>query len=129
VVDDFAGEWEIGVDYDAAAGRGSDVDINIRLSRVDGMLFSSTEAAQALAEFRTRVQNGDRNPIPPGYRMAAINWRRPRGGTGGWRPRGGSGTQGDLAMFNAVLYATAGDDSAWREPQPHGIVRLGSVKP
>jgi len=125
--EEYADEWEVGFDYNGAAGRTSDVDINIRLARRDGAAFGAREAVAVLRAFRDNLGNGLANPVPAGYRMASINWRRPHTG-GGWRPRGGSGTMEDVENFNAVLYSQYDNEMAW-DLMPFGDVRLGSVKP
>lgn len=113
IIEDVSDEWEIGVDYNGEAGGGHDVDINVRLRRADGAAFGFTEAAAAMAHFRANLSHGVSNPIPAGYRMAAINWKRPERGSMKW------GDAGDLDTFNNVLYVASDDDTAWR---------LGSVE-
>lgn len=126
----FAFEWEIGFEYDAAASS-SDVDVNIRLARIDGNEIGQTEAGRALKAFRDGLAAGDTDPVPPGYKMAAINWRRPHHSTG-WKPHGKSGNKRDLEAFNNPMYATWNNEGAWDvnpHKDPNRPVRMGSVKP
>lgn len=126
--EEYAVEWEVGFDYNGAGGRDtSDVDVNIRIAREDGEEMRLSEAVAALAELRARLKQGHTAPVPPGYRMAAINWRRPHSGTG-WRPRGGgSGTRDDLEAFSTLMYSEADNDGAW-SLSPGAGFRLGSVQ-
>lgn len=115
VSEDESDEWEIGVDYngEGSGGRSHDVDINVRIRRADGATFGFHEALAVMGQLRANLSAGAANPIPPGYRMAAINWRRPGRGSVSW------GDAGDLDAFHNVLYVVSDDESAWR---------LGSVE-
>jgi hypothetical protein len=121
----YAFEWEIGFEYDAQSST-SDVDVNIRIARIDGSQVSQSEAGRALKAFRDALGAGLVDPVPPGYKMAAINWKRPHSGTG-WRPHGRSGNRRDLESFNNPMYEQHGNEGAW-DINTVGTVRMGSVK-
>lgn len=119
----YAVEWEIGFDYSSAESN-SDVDVNIRIRRQDRHDMGQTEAAAALRAFRANLAEGETRPIPRGYQMAAINWRRPQHG-GGWRSS--QHPLNDLENFNSPMYADHNNEGAW-SIGPYGTVRMGSVK-
>lgn len=109
-------EWEFGAEYEGqgGGGRGSPVDINLRVWRTDRAPMRESEARGVLAALMDRLnQTGGRvswsHPVP-GYAMSAINWRAPRGG---WRPSHGTGGPSDLQAFDNVLYMLA-DVALWR---------------
>jgi hypothetical protein len=114
-------EWEIGFEY-RGADRGSHVDVNIRIAREDGEAFGFTEANNVLRRFRENLGLESHNPIPDGYLMAFIDWRRPRWGTD-WQ----SGGDGDLVAFHAPMYTESSNPAVW-SIEPSGNIRLGSVK-
>jgi hypothetical protein len=118
---DMADEWEIGFEY-RGADRGSCVDVNFRIARDDGAAFPLSEAARVMAAFRDRLGH-DVNPIPSGYVMAWIDWRRPRRRSEGWQ---GSDDTTDLDAFRNPMYYDKDNDTAWNGPVP--AVRVGSVK-
>lgn len=70
-------EWEMGMEYLAAGGRGSNVDINIRFARDDGRGMDHNEARAVFDAFRLAVSSRYDVALPEGYHFAAINWRRP----------------------------------------------------
>lgn len=108
--EDFASEWEIGVDYDAHSGAGSDVDVNIRLRRSDGQQFGFAEATRAMSALRQNVSLGISYPAPPGYEIAGISWRSPERASRGWR----SGDWSDLGGLTNPLYIVSDVPDAWR---------------
>lgn len=83
--DDFADEWEIGLDYEATGGDASNVNINIRLRRSDGGIFSMKEASAALGILRDNINRGMADPAPSGYEIAGIDWQSPERSSRGWR--------------------------------------------
>lgn len=102
-------EWEFGVEYLAAGGPGSNVDVNIRLKRTDGLPFGAAEALDVMAALRVNFSNGLDNPVPRGYRFAGINWRSPNKGSRRWK----SGDREDLQALRIIL-DTAARASTWR---------------
>lgn len=82
---DYAAEWEIGLDYQASGGDGSNVDINIRIQRMDGREFSMAEAQAALSTLRDNINRGLSDPSPSGYQIASIDWRSPDRSSRGWK--------------------------------------------
>lgn len=123
IPEDVSDEWEIGFEY-RGADKGSNVDVNVRIARMDGALFGATEAANVLSRFRHNMAHeADVNPVPAGYRLAYIDWRRPR-----WRSDTfQSGDDDDLAGFRNPMYTEADNDAAW-SILPADNVRLGSIK-
>jgi hypothetical protein len=117
-----ADEWEIGFEY-RGADRGSYVDVNFRIARDDGAAFGVNEARYVMQAFRERLAR-DVDPVPPGYVMAWIDWRRPRHRSEGWV---GSDDTTDLESFRNVMYYNKDNDAAWSGPVP--VARFGSVKP
>lgn len=117
----FSEEWEIGFEY-RGADRGSHVDVNIRIERNDGAAFGPREAQRVLKGFRDNLGRDAANPVPAGYSMAFIDWRRPRWGTE-WQ----SGDEGDIVSFHAPMYVESANESVW-SIVPTGNVRLGSIK-
>lgn len=121
-LDDFpSDEWEIGFEY-RGADRGSHVDVNIRIAREDGAAFGVREASDVLRQFRENLSLDYHNPVPAGYVMAFIDWKRPRWGTD-WQ----SGGDDDLVSFHAPMYVESNNPSVW-SIGPAGDTRLGSVK-
>lgn len=118
--EDVSDEWEIGFSY-RGGDSNSHVDVNFRIAREDGAAFGHTEAMSVYAQFRENLGRED-TPIPSGYVMAWIDWRRPR-----WRSdRFQSSTDDvDLDAFRHPMYYESDNDGAWSEPSP---TRLGSVK-
>lgn len=107
-------EWEFGVEYLASSGPTSNLDINVRIKRADGLPFGADEALDVMAALRTNLSRGLENPMPVGYRFAGIDWRSPNKGSRRWK----HGTRRDLESMRQVL-DTAADVSHWR---------LGSVE-
>ena len=107
--EDVADEWELGVDYAATSGAGSNVDINIRLRRTDGHSFGLAEATRAMSSFRRNLSLGHGDPAPAGYEVAGVSWRNPERSSRGWR----SGEWTDLGGLWNVLYV-ASDEGVWR---------------
>lgn len=121
-------EWEIGFEYRSGSGGGGrhkNVDVNVRIRRDDGRAFGPAEAQRVLAQFQQNLAAFSENPVPRGYEMAAIDWRRPAKASSGWS--GGDEDYHALAQFAAPMYTRKDDASAW-SINPPGI-RLGSVKP
>ena len=102
-------EWEFGVEYLAAGGPASNVDINIRLRRTDGLPFGADEALDVMNALKSNLSQGMNNPVPRGYHFAGINWRSPHKGSRRWK----DGTKRDLEGFRTIL-DTAATASAWR---------------
>lgn len=110
-LDDIAEEFEIGVEYFAAGGRASNVDINIRIRREDGGMMRASEARDVMAAMMTRFNRGEDDPTPRGYYVAGVDWKRPGKASRGWK----HGDADDLENFKNVLYIAAGDNTArWR---------------
>ena len=122
---DWSDEWEIAFEYEGTGygGRHHAVDVNVRIRRDDGRPFGPAEAAAVLAQFQERLSRADRYPIPPGYEMAAIDWRRPKYASQGWR--GGDDDPGPLVDFNAPMYVERDNPVAW---DIHPSYRLGGIK-
>ena len=121
-------EWEIGFEYRSSSGGGGrhkNVDVNVRIRRADGRAFGPAEAQRVLAQFQQNLAMFSDNPVPRGYEMAAIDWRRPAKASSGWS--GGDEDYHALAQFAAPMYTRKDDASAWSINPPG--VRLGSVKP
>lgn len=108
--EEYATEWEIGIDYEAANGPTHDVDVNIRLRRSDGSAFSYGEATRAMAALRVNIGLGKDDPAPMGYEIAGINWRSPGRASRGWR-HGDWSSRGGLAD---VLYIASEIPDLWR---------------
>lgn len=126
--DDYNTEWEIGFEYRSGSGGGGrhkNVDVNIRIRRDDGRAFGPREAQTVLAQFQANLARDLPNPVPRGYDMAAIDWRRPAKASAGWS--GGDDDYNALAQFHAPMYTRKDDASAWSINPPG--VRLGGVKP
>lgn len=102
-------EWEFGVEYLAAGGPASNVDVNIRLRRTDGLPMGAAEALDVMSALRTNFSNGVDAPVPRGYRFAGINWRSPNKGSRRWK----SGDREDLEALRVIL-DTAARSSVWR---------------
>lgn len=102
-------EWEFGVEYLAAGGPASNLDINIRLRRADGLPFGAAEALDVMNALRRGFSQGADNPVPRGYRFAGINWRSPHKGSRRWK----QGDREDLDGLRTILDSAA-DSSAWR---------------
>lgn len=125
--DDYNTEWEIGFEYRGSVGGGGrhkNVDVNIRIRREDGRAFGPNEAQRVLQQFQQNLATDAPNPVPRGYEMAAIDWRRPARASSGWS--GGEEDYHALAQFAAPMYTRKDDASAW-SINPPGI-RLGGVK-
>jgi hypothetical protein len=107
-----APEWEFSCEYSAASrghgGHGGDVDVNIRLSRIDRAPIRESEARTAFRDLRAT------GGVPPdGYRIAGVEWRNPKGARRGWRSYGDP--YANLAnLWNTVFNAQS--------------ARLGAVK-
>lgn len=121
--EDVSDEWEIGFEY-RGADKGSNVDVNIRIARLDGNAFGAAEAGRVLSQFRHNLAHEKgTNPVPAGYNLAYIDWRRPR-----WRSDAfQSGDADDLTGFHSPMYTESDNDAAW-SILPADSVRFGSVK-
>lgn len=132
-LDDYEAEWEIGFEYRSGSGGGGrhkNVDVNIRIRRDDGRAFGPHEAVTALRAFVANVAKGETNPVPRGYELAGIDWRRPgrRGsGASGGFSGGGEPDYAALTHFFSPMYTRKDDESAWTIGPPG--IRLGGVKP
>jgi hypothetical protein len=102
-------EWEFGVEYLSAGGPASNVDINLRLRRTDGLPFGAAEAMDVMAVLRANFAYGLSHPVPRGYRFAGINWRSPEKGSRRWK----SGDDDDLNTLQVIL-GVAARSSLWR---------------
>lgn len=109
--EDVSNEWEIGVDYDAASGAGSDVDVNIRLRRTDGRQFGFAEATRALSALRHNISLGMADPTPTGYQLADISWHNPNRAAKTWRH--GDAWE-DLGGLQNPLYMLSDIPDMWR---------------
>ena len=112
-LEELADEWEIGIDY--RASRRTDVDVNVRVRRVDGRPFDKPEAVAVMRAMRDHFTRGVGPYLPRGYLVAAIDWRNPRFASRGWKTDIG---ESQLNIFRHVLGGS--DDAQW-------YVRLGSV--
>jgi hypothetical protein len=121
VVDDGAFEWEIGFEY-RAGDRNQYVDVNVRIRREDGAKMGKREAQRVFERIRDELSPGS-DPIPSGYLMSYIDWRRPKWSAETWRG-GESGGLYDLLAFSNPMYVEKDNDAAWSGPTP----RYGSVK-
>ncbi len=111
---DEAEEWEIGFEYEATNGRQHDVDVNIRVRRVDRRPMDRNEALRVMTEFRQTME------IPVGYLMAGIAWQRPHKAKGWTHAR--HDLHDALRDFLSPMYTESDNDSLW------SLTRLGSVK-
>lgn len=119
--EDESVEWELGMVYQAAAGRDKDFDMNVRVRRFDSRPMRRAEAERVLVLFREALDRY--NPMmPPGYVLAAINWRRPSWGSS-WSSSLTHIAE-HLHAFLNPLYVKADVPDVW-SAMP---VRLGSVK-
>lgn len=117
VIDDGAFEWEIGFEY-RGSDRNSYVDVNIRIAREDGTAMRLAEAKRVFGAMREQLSPGA-DPIPSGYILSYIDWRRPR-----WRGESRQGELFDLIQFTNPMYTEKDNDASWTPPEP----RYGSVK-
>lgn len=110
-------EWEIGFKYrtSRAGKRSSDVDVNLRLRRVDGRAFTHDMAQKVLTHVR-RTQE-----TPDGFLIAGVDWKRPYAGTA-WR----HGSVGDMENFWAPMFSRDRATRAWDVKATD--VRYGAVK-
>lgn len=132
--DDFAVEWEMGLDYNATSGgpngKSRDFDLNIRIKRSDGTPMGFAEANDVM---RSILVSGT---VPTGYKAAGIRWRRPGKASRGWK----TGDVSDLAEFSAPMAFHANDptvkmdparDASWADARAWDFgqtYRLGSVR-
>lgn len=102
-------EWEIGVDYHPVGGSSSShVDVNIRIRRTDNAPMGFTQAQRVMNELRDNIGAGRIDPVPRGYVVAGVDWRRPYHAFDFTE-----GTPDDFEVFQNVLYIAAGT-SPWR---------------
>lgn len=109
--DDVADEFFLTLEYEADSGRGSDVDIQLHVRRVDGAPMTAREAQHAFSVIRSQ---GAHEP-PPGYEFAGIDWRRPHKASSRWT----TGRNVDVAVrdfFSVLLLA------------PSNAYRFGGLK-
>ena len=90
---------EVGLDYEAAKGTPSDVNINIRIRRTDGQGISEADAKRAIVA----IAQGEAE-LPDDLEVSAVRWQRPqkvskRGAAAGWR----SGEPEDVFSFSSIL--------------------------
>jgi hypothetical protein len=102
-------EWEIGVDYHPVGGAtSSHVDVNIRIRRTDNAPMGFTQAQRVMNDLRLNIGAGVANPVPRGYMVAGVDWRRPYQAFDFTE-----GTPDDFETFQNVLYIAA-DTMPWR---------------
>lgn len=90
---------EVGVDYSAAKGTPSDVNINIRVRRTDGRGISEADAKRAIVA----IAQGE-SELPDDLEISGVSWQRPqkvsrRGNVGHWR----HGEPEDVFSFSSIL--------------------------
>lgn len=113
-----ASEWELGFKYRTPRGhnrRSSDVDVNLRIRRVDGRAFDVDQARKVMDHVR-RTQE-----TPDGFMVAGVDWKRPYAARG-WR----HGNVNDMDSFWAPMYSRDRDTGAW-DIQPKDF-RFGAVQ-
>lgn len=102
-------EWEIGVEYHPMDGASSShVDLNIRIQRTDGAPMGFRQAQRVMNELRDNINIGRGNPVPRGYMVAGVDWRRPYHAFDFTE-----GTPAEMEVFENVLFIAAGT-SPWR---------------
>ncbi len=109
-----AREWEVGFEY-APAGRskrGSAVNVNLRIRRVDGREFGLRAAQGVMAHVREYQET------PDAYEVAGVDWNRPQWGTR-WR----SGDVGDMENFFAPMYSQRRNARAWKVAARYGAIK------
>lgn len=107
---------EVGVDYSAVRGSGSDVNFNIRVARTDGGGISESDVMRAV----TAIAEGEKS-LPPDLRITGVSWGRPSRQRGeNFRIRHGSAEDawsfGDI--LSEVVINRKGDG-----------LRVGHIKP
>lgn len=109
-----AREWEVGFEYapKERSRRGSAVNVNLRIRRVDGREFG-LRAAQGVMDYVRQHQE-----TPSGYEVAGVDWNRPQWGTR-WR----SGHVDDMENFFAPMYSRARDKSVWKVTARYGAIK------
>lgn len=109
-----AREWEVGFEYrpQERSRRGSAVNVNLRIRRVDGREFG-LRAAQRVMDHVRQTQE-----TPDGYEVAGVDWNRPQWGTR-WR----SGDVGDMENFFAPMYSRTRDKSVWKVTARYGAIK------
>lgn len=90
---------EVGLDYEAAKGTPSDININIRIRRTDGRGISQSDAKRAIVA----IAQGE-SELPDDLEVSAVRWQRPqkvtrRGAPTGWR----HGDPEDVFSFTSIL--------------------------
>jgi hypothetical protein len=109
-----AREWEVGFEYkpQARSKRGSAVNVNLRIRRVDGREFGLRAAQRVMDHVRQTQETPDQ------YEVAGVDWNRPQWGTR-WR----SGDVGDMENFFAPMYSQTRNKAAWKV-----AARFGAIK-
>jgi hypothetical protein len=110
-------EWELGFKYRTTRRnrRSSDVDVNLRIRRVDSRPFNVDQARKVMDHVR-RTQE-----TPDGFMVAGVDWKRPYAASG-WR----RGNINDMESFWAPMYSRDRDTRAW-DIRP-GDFRFGAVQ-
>ncbi len=109
-----AREWEVGFEYkpQQRSRRGSAVNVNLRIRRVDGREFGLRSAQRVMDHVRQAQET------PDGYEVAGVDWNRPQWGTR-WR----SGDVGDMENFFAPMYSKSRDRGAWKVTARYGAIK------
>jgi hypothetical protein len=110
-----APEWEIAYEYSSGGGGHSDVDVNVRVARIDGARMPKSEALAVFHELR--ASGGE---PPDGYKLAGVRWRNPKKSSG-WKSRG------DPYVNLANLWAPVFESQSAQLLDPPSY-RLGAVK-
>lgn len=107
----MSAEWEFGFEYDAKdRDRSHDVDVNFHVRRKDGKPFSKDEARAVM--YYVAKHRGE---IPPGYEIAAVDWRSPWRST---RWKRGSEREVLSGPLVNVLDTMADQVAGWRLGNP-----------
>lgn len=89
---------EIGLNYGAAKGATSDVNINVRISRTDGRGVSENDAKRALFAIAS-----DERDIADDLRITGVEWQRPSKATERRAPTWRSGEPDDVWSFQSIF--------------------------
>ena len=111
---------EVGLNYSAAKGIASDVNINIRVSRTDGRPISIEDAKRALKAIASDEREGAEN-----LRVSGVEWQRPARATERRAPTWRSGDPDDVWSFQAILAHVI---FGGRRGESYDAFRFGEVK-